>query len=307
MSALQWRDWSCTVRVVLADGRPATEAPDPATAARVEMLVRDLMGDVARSASRFRSDSDISKVNAAAGSLLPVRRLTLELVEVALAAARRTDGASDPTIGLPLLATGYDVDIDILRERGASVDGRTYAVADWTRVRVDRMLVRLGVPHGLALDLGATAKAWTADEAAARLARTVGAPVLVALGGDVATSGDDHAWPVLVSEHEGGPGDVVNLVRAAIATSSTRGRRWSTSDGERHHVIDPSTGAPTDGTVRTASVVASSCVEANTFSTAALVWGRDARARLEPRAARLVDESGLVVTTSGWPEGRVAA
>jgi thiamine biosynthesis lipoprotein len=307
MSALQWRDWSCTVRVVLADGRPTTEPPDRTTAARVERLVRELMDDVAQSASRFLPDSDLSRVNAGSGRLLPVRRLTLELVEVALHAARQTDGACDPTIGRPVLATGYDVDIDTVRARGASIDRRPCAPADWTRVRIDRELGRLGVPAGLALDLGATAKAWTADEAAARLARTVGTPALVALGGDVAASGGGRAWPVLVSEHEGGPGEVVTLVGGGIATSSTRGRRWATSDGERHHVIDPRTGVPTDGSVRTASVLAPSCVEANTFSTAALVWGSDAQALLEPRAARLVDATGRVVTTTGWPRSEVAA
>lgn len=306
MSALQWRDWSCTVRVVLADGLPATESPGSTTAVRVERLVRDLMDDVARSANRFRSDSDLSRINAATGKLMPVRRLTLELVDVALGAARRTDGACDPTIGLPLLAAGYVVDIDTLRAHGAAVDHRPAAAPDWTMVKVDRELGRLGVPHGLALDLGATAKAWTADEAAARLARAVGMPTLVALGGDVATSGG-HVWPVLVSEHEGEPGEVVDLVGGGLATSSTRGRRWTTPDGERHHVIDPHTGAPTDGAVRTASVLAPSCVEANTFSTAALVWGTDAVARLEGRAARLVDATGAVVTTTGWPQGRVAA
>ena len=80
MSALQWRDWSCTVRIVLADGRPATERPDGPLATGVEAMVRDLMDDVARSASRFRADSDLSRINAAAGSAQPVRRLTLDLV-----------------------------------------------------------------------------------------------------------------------------------------------------------------------------------------------------------------------------------
>ena len=54
VSALQWRDWSCTVRVVLADGAGPSSSPAPATAARAERVVRALMDDVARSASRFR-------------------------------------------------------------------------------------------------------------------------------------------------------------------------------------------------------------------------------------------------------------
>ncbi|HEX5087106.1 MAG TPA: FAD:protein FMN transferase [Nocardioides sp.] len=312
MSALQWRDWSCTVRVVLADGLAASEPPQSRAAARVEALLRCLMDDVARSASRFRSDSDLSRVNLAAGRLVPVRTLTLELVEVALAAARDTDGACDPTIGRHLLAAGYDADIDVVRTRRAHPTDREWPTgirpaADWTAVRVDRELGRIGVPAGLALDLGATAKAWTADEAAARLARALGVPALVALGGDVAASGSGPEWPLLVSEHEGGSGEVIGLVGGGIATSSTRGRRWATSTGEAHHLIDPRTGAPVDGPYRCATVLADTCADANALSTAALVWGDEALERLAPHAARLVERSGRVVTTAGWPGEDVAA
>jgi FAD:protein FMN transferase len=311
MSALQWRDWSCTVRVVLADGLPATAEPAAATAERAEHVVRDLMGEVSEAASRFRPDSDVSRVNAGSGRLVPVRRLAVELVDVAVAAARRTHGACDPTVGHHVLAAGYDADIDAVRLRVATPAGdetaADRAAADWAAVRVDRELGRVGVPSGLGLDLGATAKAWTADEAAARLVRALGAAALVALGGDVAVSGQGAGWPVAVSEHEDGPGDVVTLVRGGIATSSTRGRRWATPTGEAHHLIDPRTGLPVDGPYRTATVLAESCAEANALSTAALVWGEAALDRLAPYAARLVHTDGRVVTTPRWPQPELAA
>ncbi|MBB3043779.1 FAD:protein FMN transferase [Nocardioides soli] len=309
MSTLQWRDWSCTVRVVVADGRPT---PDPALAARAEGLVRSLMDDVAAASSRFAPDSDLSRVNAAAGRLVPVRPLTLELLGVAIDAARRTSGACDPTVGRHLEHAGYDADIDLLRVRPprTAADPAPRA-ADWRAVRVDRGLGLLGVPTGMALDLGATAKAWTADAAAALLARTLGRPALVALGGDVAVAGDGPAWPVLVSEREGGPGEVVSLPRGGLATSSTRARRWPGPDGERHHVIDPETGRPAASPLRTATVAAATCLEANTLSTAALVWGAGAPARLAAHAARWVTTDGHVATTALWPRsprsGGVAA
>ncbi len=307
MSELQWRDWSCTVRVVLADGLPAGAPPRRPTAERAEWLVRGLMGDVALSVSRFRPDSDLSRVNDTAGRLVPVRRLTLDLVDVALAAARRTQGACDPTIGRQLLAAGYDDDIEILRVRGAAPTAGERGAADWAAVRVHRGLGLVGVPTGVALDLGATAKAWTADEAAARLTRTLGVPALVALGGDVSANGPGPAWPVLVSEHEGGTGAILGLTRGGIATSSTRGRRWATADGEAHHLIDPRSGLPVAGPYRTASVLAGTCVEANALSTAALVWGDEALGRLAPYPARLVDAAGRVVTTDAWPGTEEAA
>jgi thiamine biosynthesis lipoprotein len=306
MSALQWRDWSCTVRLVLADGRPTAAAPADDVAAAATGLVQNLMADVARSASRFRPDSDVELVNARAGVLVPVRPLTLRLVQVALDAAERTDGACDPTVGAHLLAAGYDADIDEVRARaGARLPAATQVAADWTGVRLDRTLGRVGVRSGQRLDLGATAKAWTADAAAERLHASLGLAVLVALGGDVAVAGVGE-WPVLVSELEDEPGEVVRLASGGLATSSVRGRRWATAAGARHHVIDPATGQPTTGTIRSASVRAETCVEANALSTAALVWGHDAPERLAGLPSRLVRHDGIVVTTGTWTLGVAA-
>jgi thiamine biosynthesis lipoprotein len=304
MSSVQWRDWSCTVRVVLADGRDPHEAPASDTADRVHVVVRDLMRAVELSGSRFREDSDVSRVNARPGVLVPVRPMTVSLVELALSAASATSGACDPTVGLHVRAAGYDDDIDRVRRRDPAgvLPSLQVRRADWTEVRVDPELGRVGVPSGLALDLGATAKAWTADEAAARLVAATGYPALVALGGDLAVAGDGPSWPVLVSEHEGRPGQVVTVTSGGLATSSTAGRRWLTSAGEQHHLIDPATGRPARGPVRTASVQADSCLRANALATAAIVWGADAQERLTGSTSRLVLTDGTVLTTGAWTE-----
>lgn len=299
MSTRTWQDWSCTVRVVTAD-RVLDGAAE---------IVGSLMADVDRAVSRFRPDSELEGVNDLAPRVLPVGRLTLDLVETAVEAARRTDGAVDPTVGQRLAAWGYAADIAVVRERDADAPqpGRR---ADWRRVVVDHDLGRVGVARGLRLDLGATAKAWTADEAARRVAARYRRPVLVEIGGDVAVAGEaDQPWLVRVAEVADGPGQVVGLTHGGLATSSTAARRWRTAAGPAHHVIDPRTGAPTDGAVRSASVWAPSCVEANTFSTAALVWGRSAAARLELAgvAARLVDGAGAVRPVGPWPGEERAA
>ncbi len=103
-----WQDWSCSVRVTLAagDGADLVVASD---------VVRDLMDDVARAASRFRADSDLSRVNAPPARSCRSRRSPCQLVDVALDAARRTDGAVDPTVGAHLLDAGYVDDIDQVR------------------------------------------------------------------------------------------------------------------------------------------------------------------------------------------------
>src|SRR5581483_2021292 len=98
-------------------------------------------------------------------------------------------------------------------------------------------------------------------------------------------------------------GQVVGIVAGGLATSSTTVRRWRTTRGVAHHVVDPRTGEPATEVWRTVSVAASSCVDANTASTAAIVLGEDAPRWLESRgcSSRLVRHDGRVVITGGWP------
>lgn len=299
---ITWRSWSCTVRVTVQ----TRDAGDVDTAA---LAVRRLMRDVERSADRFDLGSDISRINASAGRLIPVRPLTMELVRVALDAARETGGLCDPTIGSALVAAGYDTDIESVRARVAHQVPVVPALG-WRSVRVDDRFGLVGVHPSGHLDLGATAKAWTADHAAGRAAALIGRPVLVSIGGDLAVAGEGRPWSVNVSEFEGDEGEQVTLTHGALTTSSTRGRRWRTQFGEAHHVIDPRTGTSAGGPWRTCSVWAPSAVAANAASTAALVLGDDALGWLADRGyvARLVDLDGAVTHEGDWPrpEERVA-
>lgn len=301
--ATGWSDWSCSVHVTIAEGGRDEVA-------RAEQIVRSLMDDVARSASRFRADSDVERVNSRPGFLIPVRPLTIGLVGIALEAARHTQGAVDPTVGTHVLDAGYTDDIAVVRGTRRTTPARPGRRADWTAVIVDRELGRIGVPAGLRLDLGATAKAWTADESSRRITDALGTPSLVGIGGDLAAAGaPTRAWRIDVAETEGGPATRVDVTHGGVATSSTSGRSWTSRRGAEHHLIDPATSRPTTGNLRTATVWAPCAVAANTWSTAALVWGDAAAERLGAAgiAARLVSRTGQITTLGAWPDDRSAA
>jgi thiamine biosynthesis lipoprotein len=158
------------------------------------------------------------------------------------------------------------------------------------------------------VDLGAVGKAFAADLLAARLVARVGVDCVVSLGGDVAVGacrdGDRHGWQVAVAEGAAeAPAQVVTIDRGGLATSTTTQRRWRRGGRDVHHLLDPRTGRPVQGTWRTASVAAANCVSANTASTASLVRGEQAVAWLEARGlpARLVAQDGAVRTVGGWP------
>jgi len=302
-SVRTWQDWSCTVRVVV-------DMPEQADSAAA--MLRVLMKRVDAAVSRFRNDSELSRCNARAGTPVLVTGLTVELIRTALEVARVTDGLVDPTVGRQVVAAGYDRDISDVRQRqgetsawtGDGGDGPSPRTPTWSDLRLDEDIGLVVVPRGLALDLGASAKAWTVDRAVQALARHVHGRVLVEIGGDVAVAGaDDKPFVVRVAEREGQSGELVDLSRGALATSTTQARRWRNATGEAHHLIDPRTGRPAAGAWRTVTVWAPSTVEANAASTAAVVVGDDAPAWLSSRGlvARLVDVHGSMCHTAGWP------
>ena len=132
----------------------------------------------------------------------------------------------------------------------------------------------------------------------------------MSLGGDCAAGGAAPAggWKIRIADrHDAAldaPGPVVSLTSGGLATSGTSARRWNRGGRAVHHVVDPTTGWPAAEVWRTVSVAASSCVDANVASTAAIVLGPEAPAWLDARGlpARLVAAAGAAVTsTGGWP------
>jgi thiamine biosynthesis lipoprotein len=259
--------------------------------------------------SRFRDDSDLARVNRAGGAPVVVGGLFLEALGAALRAARLTDGAVDPTVGRALQRAGYDRDFSALP---ATVSPRRLAIRPipgWRRVVVDATAATVRVPDGVALDLGATAKALAADLAARAASHAQSGGVLVSLGGDIGMSGaaPSEGWRIGVGDdHRAALSSVsqtLSLVSGGLATSSTTVRRWRVGNETAHHLIDPSTGCPASSCWRTVSVAAGSCVDANTASTAAIIRGADAATWLDELGlpARLVRMDGTVVRVGGWP------
>ncbi|MBY8876233.1 FAD:protein FMN transferase [Actinacidiphila acidipaludis] len=282
---------------------------DPAgTASAVAALKAELVA-IDDACSRFRPDTELSRVNASAGSgrPVPVGPLLAEALEVALRAARLTDGVVDPTVGPAAVALGYDVTFTRVARTGPTP--ALHPAKGWQTVGWDPELRLLRLPPGSALDLGATAKALAADRAARAAAAAARCGVLVNLGGDLSTAGPAPAggWRVAVADDHAepaGPGlPVVALSSGGLATSGTTVRTWERGGRTRHHIIDPATGDSAPAVWRTASVTAADCVDANTASTAAIVMGERAVDWLRDTGlpARLVRADGGVVRLNGWP------
>lgn len=265
-----------------------------------------------RACSRFRADSELSRVNARAGRPVRVSPVLIGALDVALRAAELTGGDVDPTVGVALELAGYDRDWRLLaaplgEPEPPAITARVRT--GWRTVTLDRSACTIHVPAGVRLDLGATAKAWAADRAAAAAAAVSGCGALVSLGGDIATSGQAPTsgwWIRVTDDHRSdssAPGQTVSISSGGLATSSTAVRRWSHDGHTMHHIIDPGTGAPVRTSWRTVSVAAADCAEANIATTAALVRADAAPEWLADMGlpGRLVGWDGRVRTVGDWP------
>ena len=305
-----WQALGMLIQLVVTD-------PGQLDAAR-GLLAGDL-ADLDLACSRFRPDSELAALGAAAREAagpvsVTVSPLLAEAIAVSLRAASLTDGDVDPTVGGVLSALGYDRDFRQVPATGPALPGGVgvRVIPGWRSIRLDPATRRLTVPPGIQLDLGATVKGWAADRSAARIAAALGCGVLVSLGGDTSVAGEPPSggWRIRVQdqtampdEPPSGPSTVVAIRDGGLATSSTAARRWQRGGDVLHHILDPRTGQPAAPVWRTVSVTAASCADANTAATAAIIRGRQAPAWLASLnlPARLVEPDGTVHTIVGWP------
>jgi thiamine biosynthesis lipoprotein len=283
---------------------------DPQALPAARAAVEQILEKFDRTCSRFRQDSELSHLNAAAAEPVRVSPLLLDAVSAALWAAEITDGDVVPTVGEALVALGYDRDFAAVGVGApAAAKVKIAPVPAWQTVHVDREAQTVQLGRGVSIDLGATAKALAADRAAAAAAEVAGCGVLVSLGGDLSISGPapSEGWQIRVTDDHRAdataPGQSVMLREGGLATSSTSVRRWRTTSGDAHHLIDPATGQPASSCWRTVSVTAASCLDANIASTAAIIRGASALAWLQGLGlpSRLVDIDGHVRHLAGWP------
>jgi thiamine biosynthesis lipoprotein len=244
--------------------------------------------------SRFRDDSELSRVNRSASRTVSVTAPFAEMARVALRAAASTDGIVDPTLGDAIEAAGYDRDFADLDPSRASE--RSGGRGRWRDVRIaSGFLFR---PRGVRLDLNGVVKGRTVDDAL-ELIRGDG---FVCAGGDLAARGAvDVGLP---------GGGAVRLVDSGLATSGSAKRRWLQAGESRHHLIDARTGSPADSPWREVTVSAATCLQADIAAKAAFLRGREGLRFLERRglAGRFLLLNGDKVFTAGrWPSIQRAA
>ena len=246
--------------------------------------------------SRFRPESELSRLNRSGAAGLVVSPAFLDLLDAAIDAFRRTGGMFDPAVLPALSELGYDRDFDEVQRRGAlEATAEPHPARLMAGVEIDRRSRRVTLPPDCRLDFGGIAKGVFVDRLAECFAAWPGG--CVSAGGDLRVWGEppngEH-WVVGIEDPFDATQEIVRISvaareAAAIATSAMNRRVWRRGDEWLHHLIDPATGRPILGTIVSATALAPDLATAEAATKAILVSG----GRGGP--LQLADASGAVV------------
>jgi thiamine biosynthesis lipoprotein len=239
--------------------------------------------------------SDISRINAAAGiESVIVHKDTFKVIERAVYFARLSDGAFDPTVKPLVSLWGFD---DVLnnnhRVPSQEEINAILPLINWRNIELDSRTNSVFLKEaGMALDLGAIAKGFAADEAAA-IARDAGLKRgLFDLGGDIVMLGektDRSPWRVGIRNPEVGQNNIAGFVeismpvvqysRSPTKTVVTSGvyERFFEADGKLyHHLFNSLSGYPVENELLSVTVISNNSMNADALSTAIFALGYEA-------------------------------
>jgi len=260
--------------------------------------------------SRFRPDSELSRLNADPRPVVPASPLLRATVRAALWAAQRTAGLVDATLVGALEQAGYAASragaasaplADALARAPERRPAQPHPDAPWRAVVVDDRAGTIARPPGLRLDSGGVGKGLAADLIAHRLGAherfAVDAAGDVRVGG-TRTAARPHEIDIAHPWREE-PLGTLRIAAGAVATSGIDSRLWATADDKTayaHHLLDPATGESAWTGLVAATALAPTALEAETLAKAALLSG--------PRGAGrwLAEHGGVVVHDDGEPE-----
>ncbi len=225
--------------------------------------------------SRFRPSSLLSALNRGDVVREP---FFVQACHMAVEAHAFTGGIFNPMVLPALIQAGYSVSFDEVSGGApapmAVPDPRAALVFEDGAVRLS----------GGQVDLGGIIKGWTVDLGVGLLTRYC-PDVFLNAGGDLCCTGSEadaegRGWRVAVAARAGELPPWEGIMTGAIATSTTRKRRWTTaSGGLAHHLIDPRTGMPAESPFDQVSCWAAETWRAEVWAKAVLIGGEAAAER----------------------------
>lgn len=281
---------------------------DETAAAKAAKKVFDEFDRVDRLMTSWLDDSDVSKINDAAGKkAVVVDAEVYTVIKKAMEISKASNGAFDITVGAFRGLWKFDQDRDGTIPDAADVKKRLKLVNYKNVVLNDKKRSVKLKNKGMRITLGGIAKGYAVDKAIGLLHNAGFVDFIIQAGGDLYVSGKKGAknWTVGIRDPRGGVENPFAVAWIENRTFSTSGdyERSVVKDGVRyHHIIDPATGNPADKS-RSVTVMTSDAFTADAWSTALFVMGADAGMKLVEKTddldAVFVDSDNKVHTSSG--------
>lgn len=264
MQKIEFRAMGCAMMATVDAASPEATATLNALPAQFEAWEQCL--------SRFRDDSELSRLNHSNGQWTPVSSTLWTVLMHSIWGARESNGLVTPTLLAALEAAGYDRSFDAL-QTDTQPKHLLNVKHSWRDIEMDASRCAVRLPFGMRIDFGGVAKGWAAQEAARMLSKH-GAAVVDA-GGDIAVLGGPLPIGIADPFSPENAIAVVAVANAAVATSGRDYRRWQVNGAWQHHIIDPRTLAPAQTDVLTASAIAPDAVSAEVAAKTMLILGSE--------------------------------
>jgi len=225
--------------------------------------------------------SELSKLNAKAGvSGEKLSADTYSVIEKSVQYSKLTGGALDTTIEPIVKLWGIGTDKERLPSK-KEIDEKLKLV-DYKDIIFDKKNSTIKLRRtNQAIDLGAIAKGYTADEIKKVLLDNKISSAIINLGGNVYAVGkklDGTNWNIGIQNPLSTRGEYLGTISVADKSIVTSGNyeRFFIKDGVRyHHIFDSKTGYPAEKGLISTTIISDKSIDGDALSTSTYILGLD--------------------------------
>ena len=252
------------------------------------------LNQVDNSLSAFNTRSTLSLVNK--NENITLDQMTEDVLQLALSVSKLTEGAFDITIAPLVNAYGFGFE-----NAGHITPGQIdslKSIVGYKNITINNHHLIKTSPN-IILDCGGIAKGYACDVIAKYLDNLNINNYLVEIGGEIRAKGknkSNETWKIGISNPQEDSTNtvpqnsvaVIKISDTGIATSGNY-RNFYYREGKKYaHIIDPRTGAPSESTILSATVIAPTCAEADAYATAFMVLGLEKSKEILSRQQHLI-------------------
>lgn len=263
------------------------------------------------------ADSDVSRINANAGTFVDVDKETIYLLEKALEFGNLSNGLFTVSIGslsklwniserIKTLDENRIADASFLPSEEAIQERLSY-VGD-SFIEINNSQVRL-TDSNASIDLGGIAKGYIADQMKAYLVEKGVSSGIINLGGNVLTLSEkaDGSWySIGLQKPFANTGESIGIIEVtdkSVVSSGNYERYFKVDTVIYHHILNPKTGYPIENELYEVTIISDSSLDGDALSTACFALGLEEGMKLieslDGVEALFITNDYKIHTTSG--------